>query len=61
MRKSKTGKKIKPFTDEHKRKISLANGERLRKMNAERAAKVRVKCPETGKAIWVDNVINQEI
>lgn len=51
---SKTGKKLPTFTDEHKKRIGLANRETLLANSLARKGKTWIKCAETGKRIWID-------
>jgi NUMOD3 motif/HNH endonuclease len=54
MKRSKIGKKIGPMSEEHKRKIGLANRERLIAIAKANIGKKRKKCTKTGKLLWID-------
>lgn len=60
MRKSKTGKKIQPFTEEHKIKIGIANKEILAINSAWRKGKTWFKDQITGKRIWIEKESNHD-
>lgn len=54
---SKTGKKLKPFSEEHKQKIGLANRKHLMVFSESRRGKTWFTCPDTGKRTWKDKEI----
>lgn len=51
------GRKLGPMTEERKRKIGEANKETLRRNSEARKGKTWIKCPDTGKRIWIDKVV----
>lgn len=48
------GVKKGPHSEDHKRKIGIANKETLKANSDFRIGKTWYKCPETGKRIWVE-------
>jgi hypothetical protein len=51
----RVGVKRGAFSEEHKRKIGIANKDTLKKNSALRKGKTWTKCQETGKRIWIIN------